>query len=156
MNIISYYSVTFRCVFIWLFKWCVLAKSLPQMLHRYIFSPVWIMVCCLSTLGSANVLPHTVHSWGFSPVWFRLCIFRVYNVEYSLLHTSHVNGFIPAWDWICFLATEDCEKFFPHILQLKGLSPLWILECAVKRPLDTNLERVKINLGFFLRIVKWW
>ena len=149
--------VSLQCVFLNADK--VLLRNeniLLHNLHRYGFSPVWIIVWSSRVHFCANTLSHKLQRYGFSPVWILLCswdklsvqklfcinctytaflqcvFFHVVPEIISVQMLSHINynGMVfLQYEVCCFVEIRFLCKCFLHKLHLYGFSPVCVLEC---------------------------
>ena len=85
-----------------------------------------------------NNLPQSLHSYGFSPVWIRRCLTKLVFWENLFPHSSHLNGCSPVWVRKWTTKHLLLAKPFPQSSHLNGFSPVWTRRCLIKLLIALN------------------
>ncbi len=82
-------------------------------------------MCLVKALFCANAALHTLHTCGFSPVWVRLCVVNWLFSANAARHPSklHLNGLSPVWVRMCAVKWLFCVNPLPHTLHINCLLP---------------------------------
>lgn len=117
----------------WIRKMPLLEKTFPDLLHRYSFSPLWRLMCCVSEYGWSNFLSQSLQAYRRSPVWRHKCVFSTLGHGSPLLQEEQTYSFTLAWAWRCCPRRHFVRKVFSHLSQRCSCSSVGcsVLRCRV-------------------------